>query len=151
MLVKSKKLGEGLLNGFSTFGFFFFCYLNLSMFSPLNIVEKYPKELMLCLGLCFAREVAYLQIAHLQDDSYTSLNWPNFIILTLLILNNSLHAWGFPLINEYNFLLAMTACAFLSYAHWVFFGIQELTEELRISVFTSNRISYLGKNEKELA
>lgn len=151
VIVKSKKSGEGIASGFSAFGFIFFCYLNLLMFSPSNIVEKYPKELMLCLGLCFAREVAYLQIAHLQDDSYTPLNWPNFIIFTLLIVNTSLHAWGLPFVSEYSFLLTMTAFAFLSYAHWVFFGIQELTEELRISVFTTHRISYLGKNEKELA
>lgn len=151
VIVKSKKSGEGIVNGFSAFGFFFFCYLNLALFSPSNIVETHPKELMACLGLCFAREVAYLQIAHLQEDEYNPLNWPNFLILTLLIVNNSLHAWGFPFVSEYEFLITMTVFAFVSYLHWVYFGIQEITEELKIPVFSSQRNKYSGKNEKELA
>jgi len=127
------------VNGFSAFGFFFFCYLNLAWFSPSNVTETHPKELMLCLGLCFAREVAYLQIAHLQDDDYTPLNWPNFIILTLLIVNNSLCAWGIPVVSEYEFLVLVSGLALVSYAHLVYFGVQEVTEELKISVFSSQR------------
>jgi hypothetical protein len=94
---------------------------------------------MLCLGLCFAREVAYLQIAHLQDDEYLPLNLPNFIILTLLIVNTSLHAWGVGFVDEYSFLVGLTVAAFISYAHWVYFGVKEITDELRIPVFSSHR------------
>ena len=104
-------------------------------FSPASITTTAPKELMLCFGFCFAREIAYLQIAHVIDADYTPLNWPNFTILTLLIINNSSHAWGFSLIDEYYFLIFLIFAAFLSYAHLVKTACKEITEELCIPVF----------------
>lgn len=150
-MAKSKKALQGLMNGLGAFGYFFFCYMNVEYFSPSSLTLTAPKELMLCLGLCFAREIAYLQIAHLQDDDYLPLNLPNFIILTLLIVNTSLHAWGLPLVDEYQFLIVLIVAGAVSYGHWVYFGIKEITEELRISVFNSHRNRHEGKNEKELA
>ena len=100
---------------------------------------------MLCLGFCFAREIGYLQIAHVLDEDYVPLNLPNFVIISLLIFNTSCHAWGLPLFDEYYFLLASTVAAFLSYAHLVYFATREITEELNIPVFRLPRKIYVDE------
>lgn len=104
---------------------------------------------MLCFGFCFAREIGYLQISHVSDTEYEPMNWPNFIILSMLIVNTSSFAWGFGLANEYFFLVFMTLLAFFSYAHMVYFCCQEITKELQIPVFTIASNLKLEKKDKE--
>jgi hypothetical protein len=149
VIKKSPKWVEALMNG-SCFCYFIFCYANLHYFSPSNLPLTAGKELMLCFGFCFAREIGYLQIAHVMDEDYVPLNLPNFVIISLLIFNTSLHAWGLPLFDEYYFLLLLTFAAFLSYAHLVYFATKEITEELNIRVFSLKRKKYAARKDKDV-
>jgi hypothetical protein len=131
---KNKNFAKAITNS-RGFGYFFVCYLVLDWISPTNITANAPKELILCFGFCFAREIAYLQIAHVMDSDYKPMNYPNFLILSLLMLNSVGNAFKISIFNEYYFLLLMILAAFLSYSHLVYYSCKEITTELKIPVF----------------
>jgi hypothetical protein len=114
--------------------------------SPANLAQNAAKELMACFGLCFAREIAFLQIAHVLDEDYVPLNWNNFFVLSGIICNSFLHSFGVFIVNEYFLLLGMIVFAFFSYVHLVYFSIREITEELDIHVFSVKKKG-LGKKK----
>jgi len=103
---------------------------------------------MACVGFCFAREIAYLQIAHVLDEDYVPLNWPNFLVLSSLIINSCLHYLKLGFVSEYYFLLGMLLIAFISYVHLIKFSIKEITEELKIPVFSIPSKTYIEKNRE---
>ena len=139
---------EAIAKG-ACFWYFGFCYLSLDLFSPTHITVVAAKEVMLCFGFCFAREIGYLQISHVSDSEYEPMNLPNFTILSILIANTSSHAWGYPVFDEYYVLVSMIVMAFLSYAHMVYFCCKEITKELQIPVFAMPSIFYIEKKSKE--
>lgn len=124
------------------------CCWCLFWVSPANLAQNAPKEVMACVGFCFAREIAYLQIAHVLDEDYVPLNWANFFVLTSLIINSCLHYFGLGMVSEYNFLLVMLLIAFISYVHLIKFSIKEITEELKIPVFAIPSKKYTEKNRE---
>ena len=115
--------------------------------SPYNIAQNAPKELMACFGLLFAREIAFLQIAHVLDEDYIPLNWNNFLVLTGIIGNSFLNSAGFEIVGEYKFLVFMIFVAFCSYAHLIYYSVREITEELNIYIFSVQSKLYVEKKK----
>ena len=119
----------------NSFGFFYivFTVLEVYMFAPLMF--SYTRELMLCIGFVFAKEVAFVQIAHVSHTEYMPLGNMNYFILTCILLNTSVAAWGFAAVDEYSLLSGLTMLSAFSYFHMVVQVTKEITQELNIKIF----------------
>lgn len=134
VLQKSLKVKEAI-SATGAFLYFVFAIFVAILLSQSGLTYYGTREIMLFLGFNFAREVAFVQIAHVTHTTYEPLNTPNFILLSLFIGNISLHGWGISLIGEYDFLVLLIVFSFLSYAHLVYYLTLEITTELKIPVF----------------
>jgi hypothetical protein len=92
------------------------------------------RELMLCFGFCFAREIGLIQLAHISKVRHEPLDMGGFIVMTSLILNTWLNTQGAG-VNEYYLLLLLTVFAIGAYSHFAVFITQDFCKELQIEVF----------------
>ncbi|CAG9318395.1 unnamed protein product [Blepharisma stoltei] len=136
VLMKSSNKMEAFMNLGSLF-YIIFCVVVVLVFSPVGLAYAGTREFVLFLGFIFAREMGFLQLAHVSNSEYEPLNIPNYILLSLLMFNTSCHAWGFPLLDEYNLLCFLLLFAGLSYLHFIYSVTKEITKELNIPILTN--------------
>mmetsp|Transcript_17170 Transcript_17170/g.17081 ORF Transcript_17170/g.17081 Transcript_17170/m.17081 type:complete len:205 (-) Transcript_17170:36-650(-) len=120
-----------------TFSFFYISSaLLLAIFlSPSNLWYYAGREVGLCIGFVFAKEIALIQIAHVTNTKYKPLQWANFVIISGMILNTLTHAYGINIFDEYRAQLVLAIASFLNYAHLAIYLPLEFAEILEIPIF----------------
>lgn len=136
---KSKKSIEALL---ALRGFFMFAVtiLTLNFYSTENLIVTGTRELMLCLGFCFAREILYIQLAHVTDTKYSPLWLLNGLILItpcLIALANTFLSTNIP---EYQTIAGLALLSGLGYCHMAYSVANEIADELKINIFRINKV-----------
>ena len=111
-------------------------------FSPSDLGAYATREIMVCLGFVFAKEMLLIQLAHVSDTDYYPLYILNGIIINALLANTLLHAVGVGIVGEYQALIGLTVTAAVSYAHAAYTSAQEISNTLGIFIFKVNK----GKN-----
>lgn len=90
---------------------------------------------MLCFGFCFAREIGFIQLAHVSNTKHEPLDLGGFIVMTSLSVNTLLNTQSRG-VNEYSLLLALTVFAALAYSHFAVHVTKDICSELKIKVFS---------------
>ena len=128
-------LKEKSLRVISSEGFYYFMFtmVVMSMFSSIK-TEK-TKELILLLGITFAKEIASMHLSHLSGSLYSPIENHNFVLMSVFIFNISVEAWGIHLLDEYSLLVCLNFLAAASYAYRVLEITMDLVKELNTSVF----------------
>jgi hypothetical protein len=112
----------------------------LYYFSVEGVVVTASRELMLVLGFCFAREILYIQLAHVTDTDYYPLRYLNGFILSapcFVALGNYFGKAGIP---EYPIIAALATLAGVSYLHMAYSVANEIADELKINIFRINKV-----------
>lgn len=115
-------------------------YFSIAIFmvvflSPADLGVVAGREVGLCIGFVFAKEIAFIQIAHVTNTKYTPLLSANFLIISAMIFNTLTHAYGISVADEYNFQVCLTIASFLSYAHLAYYLSLEISTILGIPIF----------------
>lgn len=137
--MKSNKKVEAFL---TLRGFFMFSVTIATVycFSCENLVATASRELMLMLGFCFAREILYIQLAHVTDTDYHPLWFLNGFILStpcVVALGNHFFKLAIP---EYPILVFLAVLSGLSYFHMAYTAANEIASELQINIFRINKV-----------
>jgi len=114
--------------------------LTLNYFSTEHLIVTGTRELMLCLGFCFAREILYIQLAHVTDTKYNPLWLLNGLILStpcVIALANTFLSLEIP---EYQTLVVLALISGVSYCHMAYSVANEIANELKINIFRINKV-----------
>ena len=87
----------------------------------------------------FAREILYIQIAHICETKYQPLIYFNLLVLNALAINTLLSFFSLPHINEYFFLIVLLFVAAGSYVHMGYDVAMVIANELDIFIFRVNK------------
>jgi hypothetical protein len=112
----------------------------LIKFSPSNIVNLACRELMLCLGFVFAKEILYIQISHVTETPFFPIQSLSSFVLNGLIFNTFANYLNIQVFNEYYFLIFLLILAFGGYAHMAYSTAMEISNELDIYIFRINKV-----------
>jgi ethanolaminephosphotransferase len=110
-------------------------------FSPAGILQLHPRLFIFGVGLIFCTNICKLMLAHLCALSYNPWRWSMapFVIGALNGLLPRLFPGTPSPFDEETLFLVGIVWAFVSYAHFVFGVIRELTTILGIYCFTITR------------
>jgi hypothetical protein len=88
-----KVLKEALIKTVAYWAFIAVIWI-LILYSPARLGSTATREVLLCLGFAFAREIGHIQLSHITGEVYIPLNLPVLLVLGTLAGNTMLHAYG---------------------------------------------------------
>lgn len=124
---------------FNTIPFFYYAFsAGFLYWADSILMYSATRELMLCFGLCFAKEIGMMQLSHVTNTNHEPLDTVGFFVLSSLVINAWLNTLDLG-VNEYSLLIGLTLTAAASYAHFVVNIADDICKELRINIFSVKR------------
>jgi ethanolaminephosphotransferase len=133
-LKSNKKGSKDALRHIITFLIFDICIILWYLYDP-NIWHKYPRIIQCTLGISFGEMVSRLILSHMSKEQFYLIQRPMIPLFAIVIYEILTYYNSFEIIPRFNILFGYLITTWISYLHFIYNIIIQLSTFLNINVF----------------